>query len=269
MMRTPMAKTGVLALVLVLCLATIGMGFAKWSDHLTVDGTVDTGSVAVEFAKCKSNDAMLTNVTSLDPVSGGSWNFGEVGFDIEDPDTWVWTGDTAVWDEAHTDAKIDSVDGDTNNRLSIKMGGGYPGYSPNVAYTIENTGTIPVKVESIKLIEVSKNGLWDTSIDIDLVAGVTQYVYVVLVEGSPGNWTAMGNVSDTIQKDAENNVISEFSLTLSTLALGQQIDPTPSVGPGITAIPGDLCFRVEQGAAISTTYDFLIEVSVCQWNEYS
>jgi len=40
-----MKKVTLLSLVLVLCLASVGIGYAYWSDKLFVDGTVSTGNV--------------------------------------------------------------------------------------------------------------------------------------------------------------------------------------------------------------------------------
>lgn len=43
-------KVVLLGLVLVLCLGGVGIGSAMWSDVLTIDGTVNTGTVAVEWS---------------------------------------------------------------------------------------------------------------------------------------------------------------------------------------------------------------------------
>ena len=44
-----MKKIAVLALVLVLCLAAVGIGYAKWTDSLTINGTVTTAEFGVQF----------------------------------------------------------------------------------------------------------------------------------------------------------------------------------------------------------------------------
>jgi len=44
-----MKKIAVLALVLVLCLAAVGIGYAKWTDSLTITGKVTTGYLGVQF----------------------------------------------------------------------------------------------------------------------------------------------------------------------------------------------------------------------------
>lgn len=46
-----MKKLLLLSMVLVLCLATVGVGYAKWQGNLKVDGQVQTGVLAVEWWK--------------------------------------------------------------------------------------------------------------------------------------------------------------------------------------------------------------------------
>ena len=244
-MRNIGARTGVLALVLVLCLAALSAGYAKWSDTLYIDGTVDTGWLAVQFSDCKSNDPYAG---ANDPREIGTWTFD----DIHDPGTWAWTGAIYDRDEAYTDATIGSDGGPANSLLMIDHTGGYPGYCAGVAFSIDNIGTVPAKVESIKLTQVSKGDLKPT-VDLDLTPGATWYFFV---DGTDGQ----AYYSDSLQYDLEGNVISEFSLTLSHLAVGAPVDPDG-------AIPGDICWRVEQGAQSSTTYDFLIEIVASQYNE--
>lgn len=238
-------KIAVLALVLVLCLASLGATYAYWSDSLTIDGTVNTGSVAVQFNNCKSNDAEIPGEN--DPKEPGVWSFGS----IHDPDTWTWSGARFEWNEAITESEIGQDAGDSpNSALTITMAGGYPKYNAHVAFSIGNVGTVPVAVEVIRVTQVSKAAIV-VPVSVDLVAGETWYVYF----DSGG----VPHISDSLQYDA-GIVISEFSLTLSHLALGDYIAPGD-------AIPGDLCYRVEAGASSGTTYDFLIEIMASQYNE--
>ena len=39
------AKLGAMFLISVLALAGIGMGYAAWTDTITIDGTINTGNV--------------------------------------------------------------------------------------------------------------------------------------------------------------------------------------------------------------------------------
>ena len=61
-----MKKIGLLCLALVLALGTLGVGYAMWSDTITITGTVNTGSVDLDIMKCSN-----TWVWKLIPVEPG------------------------------------------------------------------------------------------------------------------------------------------------------------------------------------------------------
>ncbi len=44
-----MKKIGILALALVMALGSLGIGYAAWTDTLTIDGTINTGTVDLEI----------------------------------------------------------------------------------------------------------------------------------------------------------------------------------------------------------------------------
>lgn len=99
----------VLVLLLVLALATLGMGYGLWSKTLTIEGTVNTGSVDAE------------------------WTL--VGcFDIEDKDVGTTTG----W--------IDEVDPQI---LYFQIDNGYPSYIGDCEVEFTYLGTVPAMVEAI------------------------------------------------------------------------------------------------------------------------
>lgn len=50
-MQTPRKRTALLASIAVGAVATMGLGFALWTDQLNVDATVGTGNLNVEFAE--------------------------------------------------------------------------------------------------------------------------------------------------------------------------------------------------------------------------
>jgi len=52
-----MKKIGILALVLVVALSAIGMGYAWWTQSLTINGTVNTGNLLVGIADLNNPDA--------------------------------------------------------------------------------------------------------------------------------------------------------------------------------------------------------------------
>jgi hypothetical protein len=267
-----MKKIGILAMCLVLALGAMGVGFAKWSETLEISGLVNTGEVDIQFSDQWSNDPSMTGVQQRDPSVGGDptecgyWAFGL----IDDPDTWEWMGAVGDKEVASIDCElVPGIDDDpvrgtddyAQDKMTVTVYNGYPCYFGNVAFSIDNIGTIPVKVEALRLTKVSKDGVdYPLATPIDLTAFVRYYVDfdpILEITDNPG--------------DPDDY---EFSIELSELAYGQQIDPVPTipgssdpVGAGVLAIPGDICVHVEQAADELQTYDFTIEIVASQWNE--
>ena len=69
-----MKKVTLLALVLVLCLSGVGVGYAMWSDTLYIDGTVNTGSVDVDIqcVTCSDSEIEGKNVSGVTCSSDGT-----------------------------------------------------------------------------------------------------------------------------------------------------------------------------------------------------
>ena len=107
-------RMGLLFLALVIALGGIGVGYAMWDKTLYIDGTVNTGEVNAEFTAASGND------TGIDP-----------GYDKD-------VGNCSV--------VIDEKDAQL---LHITINNGYPCYTCVITYTVTNTGTIPVKVQSL------------------------------------------------------------------------------------------------------------------------
>jgi hypothetical protein len=104
-----------------------------------------------------------------------------------------------------------------------------------------------VKVKSIKLTKVDKNGV-ETAVDMELE---TSHVYYVDADS--------GAVDETFDSG------DDFSLHVTTIAVEQQIEPGGQSGD---AIPGDLHIHLEQDAEQAPTYySFEMEIVVAQWNE--
>jgi len=81
-----MKKIGLICLALVMALGGLGVGYAMWSDTLTITGNVNTGEVVVEFTSQYDND----DSHQLDPKEAGSWS----GFLAASP---VWAGHLLLW----------------------------------------------------------------------------------------------------------------------------------------------------------------------------
>jgi hypothetical protein len=62
-----MKKIGLLSLALVLALGVLGVGYAMWKDEVTIEGTVNTGTVVIDIVEL-SETYVYKNVTSREMI---------------------------------------------------------------------------------------------------------------------------------------------------------------------------------------------------------
>lgn len=227
-----MKKIGLLCLALVLALGSLGIGYAMWSDTLTIVGNVNTGELVVIFDSQYDND----DSQQLDPSEEGSWS----GFAAGTP---VWTGDRENKDVASTSSTF----GDTSAQVTVAEG--YPCYWGSVVWDVKNTGSVPVKLYSVTLVALSKNGpVWTGSIPLDI--GTRYYVDL-----------------DIPNIDTSLDAGDDFSFILSE-KWTDQIDPytwKDALHDGKGYL--DITVHVEQDAEEKTNYDFTIDYVFANWNE--
>lgn len=96
-----------------IALMAVGLGYGMWSKTLDINGTVNTGKVDAGFAHVACSD------TGTDP-----------GYDK---------------DVASCSVEL-SADTET---MTVTIDNAYPCYTCVITYDIVNTGTIPVKIQSI------------------------------------------------------------------------------------------------------------------------
>lgn len=231
-MKGKFGKAGLLCLALVLA---FGIGFAFWTGTLSIGGTVEASDPGVEFSHQMSNDsATAPDLSTGDPAEWGTWTHP----DLNAPSGWTWSGNVQPGE-----TEVASVDCSiTSNLLTATITNGYPGYIGGTAFTLHNTGTARIKIDSIKLVEVSKDGSPTGTPALDLVACTTVYV------------DAETGTASTIPNPATD----DFSLHLGAgLAAGQLIEPHGQAGDTVF---GDIGVRVEPGAKELASYDFTIEI---------
>ncbi len=120
-----MTKIGVLILALVLALTALGVGFAMWSETLTITGNVNTGELDKEFVV-------------------GSFMQKDTGLD--------WTCDTGLVNVRQLDKDVGSCagefsdsDGDGDlDTLTVTISNAYPCYYTEISIKEHNNGTIPL-----------------------------------------------------------------------------------------------------------------------------
>lgn len=134
-----MKKIGLLVLALVLALGTIGVGYAKWTDTVTINGTVNTGNVKIGIVDMGVVD------TGADPQCG-------VGVNSEGKDVaqTVSTNINPIKCSIGTQDYFASVQEDF-----IHV---YPWYSSGFTVWLGNCGTVPVKVDNVAAYYVPVTG---------------------------------------------------------------------------------------------------------------
>lgn len=224
-----MKKLGFIALALVTVLTTLGIGYAMWSQTITVNGTVNTGNVTLQVSNYSGTvaykDANSNLVFTDGPLAMGTVPTTPTG---------------ALWGTSY--AYIHDVNGSTVNQpysctseagLTINMVWWNLFPAPNsdhvfrdwcADFDITNTGSIPVKLEispiSTTNATTSPNG---------------------------------GMPAITVTYTVNGNTVS---------AEGLQIEPT-----GVVHV--NICLAVNESTVQSYNGSFSLMISGVQWNEYT
>lgn len=136
-----MKKLGFIALALVLALGVLGVGFALWSQQLTITGTVDTGTLLVGIRDTGTNDPppdLVTLPGKVYPQSAAEGTIDE-GYDKN----------VAAIESIQGEYKFTKDDVKYYHNITYKITNAYPCYTGTGTFAVANGGTIPVKVESI------------------------------------------------------------------------------------------------------------------------
>ena len=116
---------------IIMAIMVIAGAVAMWSDTLKINATIKTGEVKVKFSSWMCSDE------GSDPQAQGFHN--EEGKDV-----------------ASCNVSVEERDGEGNPiKLDVTLNNTYPGYSVDVTFTVDNIGTIPVKLLNYKLIDPS------------------------------------------------------------------------------------------------------------------
>lgn len=148
------SKKFVLPMLIVLLLGAMGLSYAWWTEMLTINGTVETGELKMEFKYPSSDDGPGMN-------------------DIKE---YQYGSPKARWDKNVGETKIEVVDPRT---IKVTLSNVYPGYQSRIKLSMYNTGTIPSKIQSVTL-------------NIDDPDGLLPYVKVggrVNVQTGPTSYT--------------------------------------------------------------------------------
>ncbi len=142
----------------------MGLGFAMWSDTVTVSAAVNTGNVAVGIRDVGTNDNILTT-----DILGGTATNTEDGV----VDAMTFGGDPQVTPGVNTEGKnVASMISENTGTVDFTIGGvdyyseitetitnAYPYYAPTTRFEIASNGTIPVKLDKINIEDSGMVGL--------------------------------------------------------------------------------------------------------------
>jgi hypothetical protein len=135
-----MKKIGLIALIVVLSLGIIGVGYAAWNQTFNVTGTVSAGSYIVSIQQTPA--ATMGNDTS------GGLTFTASG-------TLLTTSATTVNVSDSTSTVLVTIGPltttGTSAGFSITIAKGYPGLILDVPYKITNTGSVPSLISAVKI----------------------------------------------------------------------------------------------------------------------
>jgi hypothetical protein len=264
-----MKKIGLICLAVVLTLGIGGVGFGWWSETLEIgQNPISTGNLIVTFDNGGGDN--WTSPTSHETVdlrglisnddaikNQAIWCNGPL-LDPMVPDPDDNGGDpTAPQTMEHNVARLGNYASTTVTScgvsdpivkdVTVTMVNAYPSYWPTVFFSIRNWGTIPAKVQSIRVTMVSVGGVPST-VNVPLEVCVPVYL--------------------DCDKDGNNDL--RLHLSNDCARLFETLMPGSGVigqhGQYESAVCGNLDIHVEDGAAEGTTYDFTVEIVVVPFN---
>lgn len=118
-----MKKTKMIALVLVVAMMLMGAGYAYWSDTLTINNTVSTGELKVEFV---------------------SQNFSLWPPQLKYPNSTITDGSSTLYATAQ-------ITQDSAKKTTFKVNNMYPGVWALYDAKFENKGSIPAVIQNVKV----------------------------------------------------------------------------------------------------------------------
>ena len=125
-----MKRIGLLCLALVLALGTLGVGYAMWSDEVTIEGTVDTGTLRLGIIK-----AEVTLYQDKDVATASLTFEGEIA---------PWCGTFPPEAEPFAYEK-----------LVVALNNTFPCLTVDIEFYVGNVGTIPIHITGLNMTDPS------------------------------------------------------------------------------------------------------------------
>ena len=220
-----------LAIGLTLGFAVTGMGFGLWIQQFSVQETLESGNVDLVFSSAFTDDDGIVNDVLLDSQDNAS---STQLFDAWGPSS---SADPAAAgpdtkprydkDVARCQALLDG---------SVTQEEAYPSYNCTTWFSMQNSGTIPLKVRRIRVNTASGSS------NLDSLGGVAPVDL------------------DNSDIDDNNATGADAEISASGLAVCQQIDPGETVRIAVSG-------HTLQQAPMGDSLNYTVDVEAAQWSE--
>jgi len=148
-----MKKIGLLSLALVLALGTLGVAYAHWTDTITIEGTVNTGSVDINVEYYSGTD--IYKDVSNDGIVVVKWVKDATGQIIWSNGTPPANGILVAWACAEP--------GEENDTVVVTYNNTFPCQNLTADFIVHYTGTVPAHVYAeIDTDDPWLEGLWNS-----------------------------------------------------------------------------------------------------------
>lgn len=183
-MKSFLTKGWVLFMLVVMALGVIGVGYTTWNKQNQAEVVVSTNSVDTRYVKVATNDDDVVSYAGWDDDDLGEciWDMdGDTQPDVKntscDPEGVPATdGTTPRYEKDIARCYADLDDISTGEKFDAHITDGYPSYFCSIRFTLDNNGTVPVKLCAVKILGVDMvPSVWvdvDADQDGDLDANV-------------------------------------------------------------------------------------------------
>lgn len=238
--------------ILMMALGGAGFAYAHWSKTLYMTGIVTTGEINMMFSNAWTNDPAGSDDPGLKDAEYTTVTVGEYS------DEYAATGDYGCYDKniAETTAEI-SANQEDKDTLTITMSNVYPSYAPEIAFSVENGGNIPVFMDNFT---ISYDGLTGDAAAKQLdLAGIELIAWEVTLNGDHVNGSSKGDYTDLpFPVDQTDKGLSCFNDLIDCL-MDQQIH-------GGDCLDIHIIFHIEQWIEQGYYITFGITATFTQWN---
>jgi predicted ribosomally synthesized peptide with SipW-like signal peptide len=145
-----MKKIGLLMLALVIALGALGIGYAKWSDTVVVNGSINTGTVCFSF-----EPGTFDEVGGCPDKNWTTWEELTSSHIVSCPPGYSFFGIHNV-DKCVADVSI-TPNYDANHinieSLTVTINNAYPFFLTDISFYLCNCGTIPIKINAPTIVQ--------------------------------------------------------------------------------------------------------------------